>query len=69
MPILMPFLSKFTSSFIWESGDIYSPLSRSNTARGSSTGLVTVRPTKPSKSLLFTNESSVDFAKGGGDGC
>ena len=32
--------------FIWDSGDIYSRLWRSNTARGSCTGLVTVGPTK-----------------------
>ena len=35
-----------TTYFIWESGDIFSHLSRPNTARGSSTSLVTVGPTK-----------------------
>ena len=45
--------------------EIYSRLSRSNTARGSFTGLVTLGPNryKASKSVLFTNDPSIDKRK------
>ena len=51
-------------SFMWESGDKYIQLSRSNTARGSCTGLVTVVPTYCHLLLWWNWPRSVDSRLG-----